>query len=159
MADWVKVLISALAGMVAGLIAEPIKGALQEEIKMRRMESSLALEMGYLVASIGIPREQWPERWWETHLSIERYEFSCQTQKESLLRSRHYNAIDSFYRQMNRAKEASAKNDNEALFEADEAVLIFEMLLSRKDLRPAFELHRKQGTFKNAFDTVHDRHL
>ncbi len=159
MADWIKVLISALAGMLAGLIAEPIKNALQDEIRMRRMESSLAVEMGYLVGSVGIDVAHWPERWWETHMSIERYEYYYSSQRELLFRSRYYNQIDSFYRQMKRAKAASERDDKEALFEADEGVLLFEMLLASDDLRPAFKEYRKKGSFETAFRVVHDRHF
>lgn len=42
--EWLKILASALAGMMVGLIADPIKSSLQWRINVWRMERALALD-------------------------------------------------------------------------------------------------------------------
>jgi hypothetical protein len=56
--EWLKILASAIAGLFAGLIAEPFKSTLQRKIDIIRLERAIAFDCLRVVACLEIAKQE-----------------------------------------------------------------------------------------------------
>lgn len=49
--DWIKILVSAVVGMFTGLIADPVRGMVQNRIEARKLKSTIMWDIGNLSTS------------------------------------------------------------------------------------------------------------
>jgi hypothetical protein len=105
MAEWQKILISALAGLFTGLVAEPLRTLLQQTLVKRRISALLIdeiLENSFHVVfamklSKGRPPLDPPS---VLVLSRERYEHIRDRERSTLYLIKGYKGIDNFFKAM-----------------------------------------------------------
>jgi len=158
MNDLLKILGGAASGFIFGLASDPIKVIFQERRKIKRLEDALADEMIYLALTVAVPLHHQPRNWQTSLLETPRYDHYLAKETESLLRLRHYNQIDSFYKSIHAAKQHD--NDFDAILDASGGILLLHTLLHSKSLRPAFRrLAKRSGKeLMKAAETAQARH-
>lgn len=68
--EWMKILVSVLAGMIAGLIADPIRGNLARKLEILRIKRAIGLDLDNLITSRAFYEEgcRTPEQFWQSKM-------------------------------------------------------------------------------------------
>lgn len=109
MSEWVKILLSALAGMAAGVFLEPVKHFIQLRIKTRRIERDIYREIGRLYVTLELQAEREGDaELVKTYFDIlddSDFEYYYSREREAFNRLSERGDIRPFYRLFERARE------------------------------------------------------
>lgn len=125
MADWLKVLIGTLTGLIVGLVSEPLKGwitaKLRERVIRRALYASMADLYGFYSAKLDpAMRKQYPMAFVDENLEI--FDYYCSTEKAAFYRLPEAPFIKSFFKCVRKSSdllhEESPRSEREAATDA-----------------------------------------
>jgi len=120
--EWLKILISALAGMLTGMAMEPIRYRIQLQIQKRRVRQDIYQELGAIWAIMAFkvtpPQEPFPERYFEFLKTLD-FDYYYNRNREAFNALEHSRGIKELYQAINFAKVALDNNWVEARGAAD----------------------------------------
>jgi hypothetical protein len=116
MSDWVKVLIGALAGMVAGLVAEPLKQQLTLIVESQRIRSALRQELSLIYLSFCnnsmVKDYEWELKNFEDNLrfvTADKFLYYIDKKPEACYRLQGWSFTKSFFERYLEIRERSLK--------------------------------------------------
>jgi hypothetical protein len=106
MSDWIKILISALAGVATGVLLEPLKYAVSLAVNARFARRAIYRELGksYLIFCIVEPRRPAPDetytRFMVANLSMDAFDYYYSQKRDSFYKIREWNNLIGLYRRL-----------------------------------------------------------
>ncbi len=133
MAEWIKLLITALAGLTVGTLLEPIRSSIQYFFAKRRTHSFVADEINALALSMStflhlrnqVPSTENPITQ-KPHLSTERFDYAFEKNRDHLYNIPAWESLRRFYDAVKQAKSLTRLTDKDIFYLNMEFALLAE---------------------------------
>jgi hypothetical protein len=105
MAEWVKILLSALSGMAVGILLEPFKNWINARLASNRANRAIYHELGriYFMCRVVVPVPHEADETWDhviKNLKTGAFDFYYEQRRETLFQVDHWQDIELLYRKM-----------------------------------------------------------